>query len=309
MLTQNDFQKNDEFVSDAHQETHSSSIKLKRPNVFDYVDYRLFLKDMLHYKKSLNQNFSENAFIFSAGFGKNSRGYFGLITKGKRNLTSKSIIGFSNSMALAADESIYFENMVLFNQAEDEKEKYRFFERMKVGANGKKARIVNFLEHQYRYLNEWHIVVLLEMVTLTDFKEDPEWIRKKLGGKITKEKVIEGLNDLVELGLLSRNAEGKLVQSEPVVIFEDNAQNFKNSYNLHKHFALRAADAMENVDYDKRAAQLITLCLPRDRFEELRREMKEFTKKILREYQPATDRSNNMIVQLGSQLINISEDI
>ena len=276
-----------------------------RPIVFNFVDFRLFLKDMLAYKKHLNPSYSENAFIFAAGFGKNSRGYFGLVVKGKRKLTSKSIMGFSSAMNLSAEESIYFENMVMFNQAESEKEKIQFFERMKVGAKGKKAKLIEVLEHQYRYLNEWHLIVLREVVTLQDFREEPEWIIQKLGGNITKEKVVQGLNDLLALGLITRDESGKLTQSEPVVLFEDNSQNFKNSSNLHKQFTQRASDAIEGLPYDQRAAQLITVGIPKERFEELRTEMKLFTKRILEEY--GSSGTSDMVVQLGSQLIQVTK--
>lgn len=279
----------------------------ERPNVFNYMNYRHFLRDMYLYKKSKNASYSENAFVYAAGFGKNSRGYLGLIFKNKRNLTSKSILGFSTAMDLSAEESIYFENMVLFNQAETEKEKISFFERMKVGARGKKAKLVMVLEHQYRYLNEWHLIVLRELIVLKDFKEEPEWIISRLGRKITKEKVLEGLDDLLRLGLIARDDQGKLVQSEPVVLFEDTALNFKSSSNLHKQFAIKAADAMERLPYEKRAAQLITLSIPKARFEELRNEMKLFTKKILEEYAVTPEKSSEMVVQIGSQLLQITE--
>lgn len=298
-----------EMSAAVSQETEmlESKVITERPVIFEYMNYRVFLRDMYLFKKSKNSSFSENAFIYAAGFGKNSRGYLGLIVKNKRNLTSKSILGFSSAMDLSAEEAIYFENMVMFNQAETEKEKLYFFERMKVGARGKQAKLVQVLEHQYRYLNEWHLVVLRELVTLKGFREEPEWIISKLEKKITKDKVVEGLNDLMALGLVTRNESGKLVQSEPVVLFEDNSANFKSSANLHKQFALKAADAMEHLSYEKRAAQLITLSIPQSQFENLRGEMKEFTKKILEKYAGNTQHANDLVVQIGSQLLQITE--
>ncbi len=296
-----------EMAPERAEEKIVERIVTERPVVFNYLNYRPFLRDMYLFKKNRSPGFSENAFIYAAGFGKNSRGYLGLVIKNKRNLTSKSILGFSTAMELSAEESIYFENMVLFNQAESEKEKICFFERMKVGARGKKAKLVKILEHQYRYLNEWHLVVLRELVELRDFREDPEWIAQKLGRKLSVEKVTEGLEDLEGLGLITRNPEGKLVQSEPLVLFEDTTMNFMNSSNLHRHFALAAADALTNKSYDQRAAQLITLSIPRARFEELRSEMKAFTKKILLEYATPTHGNCEIVVQLGTQLIQITD--
>jgi uncharacterized protein (TIGR02147 family) len=297
-----------EFNSRGSVDIPSDKFKSQsRPSIFSYLDFRHFLKDMLIYKKTINPSFSENAFVYAAGFGKNSRGYLGLILKNKRNLTSKSVIGFSTAMNLKAHEAIYFENMVHFNQAKTEKEKLIFFERMKVSAQGKKAKLVKVLEHQYRYLNEWHLVVLREIVLLKDFREDPGWVVEKLGGKISKEKVVEGFNDLLELGLLGRTQEGKLVQAESVIHFEDDSSNFKSSTNLHRDFALRASKSIAELPYEKRAAQLITLSIPTSRFEDLRDELKRFTKKILEEYTQGNHEVDEIVVQIGSQLLNLTD--
>ncbi len=293
-------------VVDAIMSSEQKPGKTPRPSIYDYSEYRSFLRDMLDHKKGINPSYSENAFIFAAGFGKNSRGYFGLLMKNKRNLTAKSIMGFSTAMNLCAEEAIYFENMVMFNQAESEKEKVMFFERMKVGARGKKAKLITVLEHQYRFLNEWHLIVLKEVILLADFREDANWIVAKLGNTLTAEKVTEGLNDLMELGLITRDVNGKLVPCEKVVIFNDNSQNFKSSKNLHKQFAQKAAEAME-LPYEQRGAQLMTLCVPRARFEELRNEMKNFTKRILEEFPPSETEPNDLVVQLGQQLLKITE--
>lgn len=283
-----------------------ASPTLTRPDVFAFSDYRDFLKAMYLYKKALNPSFSENAFIFAAGFGKNSRGYLGLVIKGKRNLTSKSIIGFSQCMQLTSQEAIYFENMVLFNQASTEKEKVYFFERMKVGATGAKSKTVDILSSQYRYLNEWHLVAIREMICLKDFKESPEWIVKKLKNKITKEKAEEGLKDLENLGLITRSEDGELTHSEPVVLFKDNSNNFKNSSNLHKEFCHKAAQEIIESLYEDRAAQLITLSVSKSRFEELRAEMQAFTELILKKYGNSEKENNDTIIQMGSQLIKLT---
>ena len=304
--TGHDIQESSQHHTGATSGLVESSPAGERPSVFDYSDYRVFLKDMLEYKKSINPSFSENAFIFAAGFGKNSRGYFGLLMKKKRNLTTKSIIGFSSAMSLSAEEAIYFENMVMFNQVDTEQEKIMFFERMKVGARGKRAKLVDVLEHQFRFMNEWHLIVLKEVILLNDFKEDPAWIATRLGNRVSEEKITEGLNDLMALGMITRDQNGKLVPCEEIVFSNDNSQNFRSSKNLHKQFAIKASESID-LPYEKRGAQLITLCIPKSRFEELRNEMKSFTKKILEEYPPSQTEPNDLVVQLGQQLLQITE--
>ena len=277
---------------------------MDKPDIFQYVDYRRFLKDMYLYKKSRNPSFSENAFVFSAGFGKNSRGYLGLVVKNKRNLTPKSITGFARAMDLNPEESLYFENMVHFNQVDNEADKVHFFELMKKDVKGRDVKVFQVMEHQSRYLNEWHLSVLRELIELKDFEENPEWIMNRLGGTISLEKVMEGINDLIGLGFVVRNAEGKLVNADGPILLEVTSPTLRNSMTLQKHFALKAVDAMENLPQEKRCAQLITLSIPKSRFEDLRHEMRVFAQQILQKYSMGP--TNEEVVQMGMQLIQVT---
>lgn len=279
----------------------------QKPNVFNYTDYRDFLKDAFAYKKQINPAFSESAFIMSAGFGASSRGYFGLITKGKRNLTTKTILGFAGALKLNPQETMYFENMVHFNQAEKEEEKVFFFERMKVSAVGSKTKAIEILESQYRYVSQWYLIALREIVMLKDFKEDEGWIVKKMRNKITKDEVRTGLNDLLNLGLITRNAEGHLIQSEPVVTFSDNKSNFKNAIKLHQQFNDKAKELLELDPYERRSARLTTLSCKKEDFEAMRTEMKLFSDMLLKKYAGDNSVGADVVLQLGMQLFHLTE--
>jgi len=277
-----------------------------RPSVYDYLDFRDYLRDAYAHRKALNPRFSENAFVLAAGFGRNSRGYLGLVVKGKRNLTAKSIVGFARALNLSAQEALFFENMVHFCQAESEKERVFFFERLKLASQGVESAPIKLLDSQLRFLNEWHLVVLRELVCLADFSEDIEWMHRRLGGQISKEKINQGLDDLMNLGHIRRSSAGKLEQSDPVVLFKDAKHNFKNSANLHRTFAQRAAEAMTEAPYEKRAAQLITLSVPAPAFEELRKEMQAITENLLKKYATPNDGAQH-VVQLGIQLLQVTQ--
>lgn len=292
-------------ISAANLAATTAKTPAKRPSVFDYLDFRDYLRDAYAHRKSINPRFSENAFALAAGFGKNSRGYLGLVVKGKRNLTAKSIVGFSQALVLNPREALFFENMVHFCQAETEKERIYFFERLKVAAAGENSKPIALLDSHLRFLNEWHLVVLREMVTLADFKEDYDWISRRLAGRITKEKIKEGINDLIALGLLSREG-NKLVQSDAMVQFKDDKNNFKNSSLLHRDFAARASEAMVNQEYEKRAARLVTIGVPAAKFEDLRNEMRQMTETLLKKYGTSTDSKTEHIVQLGIQLLQVT---
>ena len=293
------------MITHEFDQPQNSLAPAAKPSVFDYLNYRDYLKEAYSYKKLVNPRFSENAFVLAAGFGKNSRGYLGLVIKGKRNLTPKSIIGFSRALDLSAQEALFFENMVLFCQSEDEKEKIYYFQRLKIASQGEDSKPMALVDSHLRFLNEWHLVVLREMVSLSDFKEDLEWIYKRLSGKISRSKITEGIDDLLNLGLIKRDDSDKLVQCEATLLFKDGKDNFKNTTNLHKDFAQRASQAMTELPYNKRAAQLITLGIPRSKFEEIRKEMQEMTQLLLKKY--GHESNSQEIVQIGIQLLHVTE--
>lgn len=279
----------------------------KAPSVFNYTDFREFLKDAFLYKKQINPSYSESAFIMNAGFGASSRGYFGLIIKGKRNLTTKTILGFATALKLNPQETMYFENMVHFNQTDKEEEKVFFFERMKVSAVGSKTKAIEILESQYRYVSQWYLIALREVVMLKDFKEDEAWIVKKMRNRLTKDEVKTGLQDLLNLGLITRNDQGKLIQSEPIVTFTDNKNNFKNAVKLHQQFNEKAKELLELDPYEKRSARLTTLSCKKSDFESMRTEMKIFSDMLLKKYAGDNTTEAEVVLQLGMQLFYLTE--
>ena len=83
--------------------------------IYDYSDYRQFLKDYYESHKAVNPNFSFRYLAQKAGI--NSSGYYKLVIDGKRNLTRATILKTCAALKLDDREAEYFENLVLFNHA------------------------------------------------------------------------------------------------------------------------------------------------------------------------------------------------
>src|SRR4051812_14946020 len=96
-----------------------------KPSIFEFVDYRAFLKAMIDFEKSRGE-FSYSIFAERAGF--QSRSYLRTVITGKRNLTadatSKVIVGF----ALNLKEGEAFRALVYFNQASKFDERHHYWE-------------------------------------------------------------------------------------------------------------------------------------------------------------------------------------
>ena len=168
-------------------------------SIYEYNDFRDFLTDSLKKLQDSNPNYSATAFCRKAGFGENSRGYFGLIINKKRNLGPKGIRGFARALKLSEREALHFENLVSFNQAQAEEEKRHAYNRLKKSMRTF-SRAYEILSSQYHYLSSWYYVAIRELVALKDFSPDESWISQKLKKRVTKKQVRQALADLQSLG-------------------------------------------------------------------------------------------------------------
>src|SRR5690348_8332036 len=139
----------------------------KKKSLFEYDNYREFLKDTYLSKKE-NKKFSFRVFSRMAGF--KAGNYLKLVMDGERNLTIESIEKFSMALKFNKEESKFFKNLVLFNQASSVDEKNKYAEQLLYSRVYRK--IYPLKELQYRYFSQWYFVPIREMVNLPEFIED-----------------------------------------------------------------------------------------------------------------------------------------
>ncbi len=184
------------------------------PNIYSYNNYREFLKDFYSSKKELRSGFTYARFSLEAGLG--SPNYFKLIADGDKNLTSANIIKFTNALKLSDIESDYFDALVNFNQAKNalEKEYYqKRVERIRKSLNSDVHNQKKIEEAEFESISNWSYHAVMILTNMSDFRESPKWISKKLYGLITEKEAADILARLIMLGLLKYDANDKLIQS------------------------------------------------------------------------------------------------
>ena len=279
--------------------------KIERPVIYDYVDYRAFLSDSLAHIQSKNSKYSATAYVRQAGFGENSRGYFNLIMNGKRNLSSSTILGFARTLKLNDKETFHFENLVHYNQATTEKEKVQYFERINKNMKGKSSPAFELLRSQYNYFSNWYMLAIRELVSNADFKEDYDYISKRLRNKVSKKEIIESINDLMNLGLLKRNEAGKIEQSENFINFTDTSMNYTVANALHTQFLEKAKESLQEDAYENRSASCVVIATDSENFQKIREEIKAFREQILNKY-GTSNAKVDCVLNLGIQLNHIT---
>ena len=194
---------------------------LNQPDIYQFTDYREFVKQYYLYQKQARMGFSYRAFSEEAGF--TSPSFIKLVIDGQKNLTKSSIGKLAHAMELDSKQTEYFEHIVFFNQAKSFEDKKQLLE--SIDQFHKKNRPKQIEANDYDYLKEWFHCVLREMVSLKDFEEKCEELAKLFPFKITPGQIKKSLSFLEAHGFIERDEKGCLHKKEKTLATGDISQN------------------------------------------------------------------------------------
>jgi uncharacterized protein (TIGR02147 family) len=183
-------------------------------SIFEYSDYRLFLKDYYKSQKARSASYSYAVLAKQAGLP--SRSYAKLIMDGHRNVGLRTIPKLVRGLKLGRAEARYFEKLVQFTQAETSAEKNHLYEQLLQFPQRRKA--VQLSQAQHHFYAKWFYAAIREMVLLEGFprkaSEQARWIRQATGSWVTLSQAGRAIEDLIALGLLERMPDGSLRQQD-----------------------------------------------------------------------------------------------
>jgi uncharacterized protein (TIGR02147 family) len=269
------------------------------PNIYDYLNYRVFLRELYDFKK-LTGNYSYRTFSRLAGF--RSSNFIKLIMDGERNLSTVGIHKFAKGFKLNKSSTQFFECLVHFNQAKTVDEKNHYYARILQSKNHLEAKPLEV--SQYRYFSNWYYVALRELVGLKSFREDPNWINRMLGSKLSYEDIHEAVTVLLELGLVFRNEQKCLKLTEAKIATSSDIESLA-VFNFHQEMIAKAKEALEKTPSSLRDISALTVSVTKDQFDQIKDRVNQFRREIHEIANQGKDKQ--AVYQLNLQLFNLSE--
>ncbi len=269
-------------------------------DVFRFRDYRAFLREFYERNKQRKSGYSLRAFSKTAGL--RSPNYLKLVMDGDRNLTAPMALRFAECCGLNGEAVEYFCELVAFNQARVARERELHYERLKRFSRFRKVHKLDAAESAYH--SEWYIPAVRELVARADFEEDAGWIAGALLPPISPVQAKRALGVLLELGLLARDAAGRLMQPEELVETPEGPLGH-HVVEFHRAMMAHAAQALDLVPREEREISSLTLCLSEAQFDQLKAEVAAFRGLLLQRYQALPDAER--VVQLNFQLFPLSQ--
>lgn len=204
-------------------------------SIYDYSDYRMFLKDYFDEMKQELPFFSLRYFSLKAGV--NSSSFYSHIIGGRRNLTKNTLVKTAKALELSIPEVNYFENLCFFNQAKTAEAKNHFFTQLTRIRSSSHSKMEN---KQYEYFSTWYHCVIRELICYLDCGKDYEKIASYLNPKVPVSNVQKSVELLMNLGFLSVK-DGVFSQTEPNVISDNDAEFKKHRIKEFQFEMLRLA--------------------------------------------------------------------
>jgi uncharacterized protein (TIGR02147 family) len=272
----------------------------ERRTVFEYNNYREFIRDYYLSSKARNKKFSHRLFARLAGF--KSSNFIKFIIDGQSNISEESANKLALAMKLTKEEAHFFRNLVSFNQASTTDERHHFARELVACRTYRK--IFPLKEALFNYTSKWYLSVLRGLVGLKAFREDLEWISQNIFPAISEAEIQKGFDELLKLNLLKRDEMGNLVQTSSNISSEDEVA-LSSVAHFHREMMVRASESIDRVPREKRDISGITIGMSIETAKIIKEKVQKFRREIV---EIATQDGNaNAVYQFNLQLFPLIE--
>jgi uncharacterized protein (TIGR02147 family) len=269
-----------------------------RGRIFDYLDYRAFLRDRYAARKRKSPAFSYRFIAGKAGLDPGS--LYGVL-KGHRKLDPALARSLAQAFGLNEHEKEYFEALVLYCQAKNHTERTLLLENL-LGLRGNQVRKLE--ERQMKVYRKWYYVALRELLSCMPVQGDIARLGKMLRPAISPQETREAVQLLLELGLVEKDDAGIYKATENLITSGENvrAAVMNNFHIALGRLALRAISESEPATRD---FSTLTLNCSLDTVQDVKAILRQARRDILQ--RAGKDVRSDVIFQINFQAFPLSQ--
>lgn len=271
----------------------------KMVSVFDYTDFRKFLRDRFAETKARDKSFTYRRLAALAGF--KSAGFFTQVLQGSTNLSDAMIPRIAAAFELQKREAAYFGWMVRYNQTSSHDEKKYFFVRM---AAFKKARVRTVDPESYDFYDKWYYSAIRAILHYHQFDGgDFKSLARMVVPSITPAEARRSVSVLERLGFIAKGPEGNYVLTDKHV-----TTGLETESIVINNFVINTLDIAKDAFYrfpkDKRNFSALTLSISDEGYNKIVEQCAEFRKTIVEIVQG--DKNIDRVYQMNLQVFPLT---
>jgi uncharacterized protein (TIGR02147 family) len=267
-------------------------------NIFEYLDYRQFLKDCYEEEKKEKPFFSYR--YISAKVGLNP-GYIVKLFQGKIQLGVKNISAFADLFNLQEKKREYFVELVLFGRAKNQTEIELRFERLH-SIKGLKFRTV--ADDIVAFYSKWYNMVIRSILSIYPFDgKDYRKLASMLSPPISAGEARDSIQLLEKLELVRKDSEGFFRPTEEFISTGEKWTSALIREYQKKNIEL-AADSLLRHPKKMRDISTVTMTFSKNDMEALRERVRQFRQELLMMSRDVLDEDS--VVQLNIQIFPVA---
>lgn len=266
--------------------------------VFEYFDYRDYLKDFYEERKAIHSFFSYRYFGNKVGV---DPSYLLKVLLKNRHLSEKSVPKVISFCGLSGAEAEYFHTLVYFIKAKTQRESRLHFEKL-LSIRNVNSRLLE--DWQYEYFCTWYHPVVRSILEYFDFKGDYALLGKQLSPPISAKEARASVELLKALDLISCDENGRYHLTDNAVTTGEQWHSLAISAFQEQTIRL-SQESLERHDRSLRDISTITMNINSENFEEIRNRITEFRHSIIAYAGECNDPDRTY--QLNIQLFPLTE--
>lgn len=247
-------------------------------SVFDYSDFREYLKAFIAEKQETNKGYSIR---YLASKLECDPGFFNRVIRGERRLTPEYQIRIATLFKLTNREKEYFELLVGYNQAKKELEKDNLYTQLK---QYRHSKIRQISDEQYGLYDEWYNIVLRDLLNVHPIKEITHetctMLGKKLQPPMQGSTIKQSLEKLLDLDIIHFNAEGYL-ELHDKIISTGTAIPPEIVRRILRQFFQLGTSSLTRFAPEDRVCSAVTVSVSRDGYDKIKAKLEQTRKEIL----------------------------
>lgn len=244
-------------------------------SIFEYLDYRSYLKDWFAEKKEANPRYSHR--LFSRKMSQKSPSFLKDIIDGRRSITADQRASFCDILGLNKAQKSYFLDLLTFQNSKSKEEKKRAFEKMAASRRVQGARRVE--GDSYSYLSNWYCPAIRELAAIPGFKADVDWIVKRIRPKIKKSQAKDALGILKSLKMLTVHDDLSVTVADGTLTTPPQVTGIA-VHNYHKEMLGLSIEAIDRFPSVQRHLVGVTVNVPVSLIPQLKEEINTFAARI-----------------------------
>lgn len=279
---------------------HHHEPRAGEPEVYDYVDYRAYLKAVVDHRRASSKRISLRQIAAKVGI---DHSLLTKVLQSSRHIPANAIAALAAWLKLDDPRAEYLDAMVAYARARSDEAVRKHYEDLLQRKPLERRRLE---AAHYEYFQKWHHVAVRSLLDWYEFfGEDWEGLGARLVPPVPGQEARLSVDLLQRLGLVERTDSGRYVPSSAHLSTGDRWHSA--AVRTFQREVIRLSEgAVDRIPKHQRDISTLTVALPRECLDEIREVLKEARSRIVKIADRKPAEESDAVYQLNIQWFPVS---